>query len=44
MLNELNADGVTIVVITHDDRVAEAMRRRIELRDGLVVGDSGGMS
>ena len=42
LLNELNADGVTIVVITHDDRVAEAMRRRIELRDGLVVRDTGG--
>jgi putative ABC transport system ATP-binding protein len=42
LLNELNADDVTIVVITHDDRVAEAMRRRIELRDGLVVRDTGG--
>jgi putative ABC transport system ATP-binding protein len=44
LLTELNADGVTIVVITHDDRVAHAMRRRIELRDGLVVRDSGGVS
>ncbi|MET0418378.1 MAG: ABC transporter ATP-binding protein [Actinoplanes sp.] len=44
LLNELNAEGVTIVVITHDDRVAEAMRRRIELRDGLIVRDSGGAS
>ncbi len=44
LLNELNADGVTIVVITHDDRVAEAMRRRIELRDGRIVRDTGGAS
>jgi putative ABC transport system ATP-binding protein len=44
LLRELNADGVTIVVITHDDRVAAAMHRRIELRDGMVVRDSGGMS
>jgi putative ABC transport system ATP-binding protein len=44
LLRELNADGVTIVVITHDDRVASAMRRRIELRDGRVVRDSGGGS
>ncbi|MET8911841.1 ABC transporter ATP-binding protein [Micromonospora sp. NPDC004551] len=44
LLRELNEDGVTIVVITHDERVAAAMRRRIQLRDGLVVHDSGGVS
>ncbi|WP_406045848.1 ABC transporter ATP-binding protein [Micromonospora sp. NBC_00898] len=44
LLRELNDDGVTIVVITHDERVAAAMRRRIQLRDGLVVRDSGGAS
>jgi putative ABC transport system ATP-binding protein len=44
LLRELNADGVTIVVITHDDRVAAAMHRRIELQDGMVVRDSGGVS
>ncbi|MEV6849208.1 ABC transporter ATP-binding protein [Actinoplanes sp. NPDC051411] len=40
LLHELNADGVTIVVITHDERVAGAMSRRVELRDGLVVGEA----
>ncbi|MEU5943834.1 ABC transporter ATP-binding protein [Micromonospora sp. NPDC047548] len=44
LLRELNDDGVTIVVITHDERVAAAMRRRVQLRDGLVVRDSGGAS
>ncbi|MEW2328760.1 ABC transporter ATP-binding protein [Micromonospora chersina] len=44
LLRELNDDGVTIVVITHDERVASAMRRRIQLRDGLLVRDSGGAS
>jgi putative ABC transport system ATP-binding protein len=44
LLHELNADGVTIVVITHDEQIAAAMRRRVELRDGLVVRDSGGES
>jgi putative ABC transport system ATP-binding protein len=40
LLTELNlADGVTIVVITHDAHVAGAARRQIVLRDGLVVTD-----
>lgn len=41
LLRELNEDGTTIVVITHDAGVAAATRRRIELRDGLIVHDSG---
>jgi putative ABC transport system ATP-binding protein len=44
LLHELNAGGVTIVVITHDEQIAAAMSRRVELRDGLVVRDSGGAS
>ena len=44
LLTELNDEGVTIVVITHDDRVAGAMRRQVELRDGVIVRDSGGAS
>jgi putative ABC transport system ATP-binding protein len=41
LLRELNGDGVTIGVITHNQEVAAAARRRVELRDGLVVSDSG---
>jgi putative ABC transport system ATP-binding protein len=44
LLHELNDDGTTIVVITHDHHVAEAMRRRIELRDGIVLHDNGSTS
>jgi putative ABC transport system ATP-binding protein len=41
LLRELNHQGTTIVVITHDAQVAAAMRRRVELRDGRLVHDSG---
>jgi putative ABC transport system ATP-binding protein len=41
LLRELNAGGTTIVIITHDAAVAAAARRRVELRDGLVVHDTG---
>jgi putative ABC transport system ATP-binding protein len=44
LLRELNAEGTTLVVITHDPDVAGAMRRRIELRDGQVVHDTGSPS
>jgi putative ABC transport system ATP-binding protein len=40
LLRELNDEGTTIVVITHDHDVAAAMDRRIEIRDGRVVHDS----
>ena len=34
--------GVTVIMVTHDLGLAAACRRRIELLDGRVVGDSGG--
>ena len=41
LLHELNeVDGTTIVVITHEHDVADAMRRKVEVRDGLVTHDS----
>ena len=39
LLIALNADGVTIAVITHDRDVATAAPRTIELRDGTVITD-----
>ncbi|GAA1276446.1 ABC transporter ATP-binding protein [Sphaerisporangium rubeum] len=41
LLRELNGQGTTLVVVTHDAEVAGACPRRVELRDGLVVGDRG---
>jgi putative ABC transport system ATP-binding protein len=41
LLEGLNRDGVTIVVITHSQEVAERLPRLIRIRDGQIVEDSG---
>jgi len=41
LLRQLNAQGVTLVVITHDASVAAACPRRVELRDGRITTDTG---
>jgi putative ABC transport system ATP-binding protein len=35
-LNE--EEGITIVVITHDPKIAAQCRRKVELRDGIITG------
>jgi putative ABC transport system ATP-binding protein len=39
LLRGLNATGTTVVVITHDRPVADALDRQISIRDGLVESD-----
>ncbi len=39
LLHELASDGATLVLITHDATVAGTFGRRIQMRDGEIVGD-----
>jgi macrolide transport system ATP-binding/permease protein len=41
LLETLAGEGHTVILITHDRNVASHARRIIELRDGVVVSDSG---
>ncbi len=38
LFRRLNRDGTTIVVVTHDAQMAGAADRRIQMRDGLIMG------
>lgn len=35
----LNAAGITVIVVTHEDEIADHAKRRIEFRDGKVIED-----
>jgi putative ABC transport system ATP-binding protein len=39
VFKEMNAEGRTIVLITHDLEVAAAAQRRVYIRDGLIERD-----
>ena len=40
LLEELNAQGATIIVITHDQELAAHLHRQVHMRDGLIVSDT----
>lgn len=39
LIDELHRDGQTIVLVTHDQQVAERVERVVRLRDGIVESD-----
>ncbi len=41
LFKELNAEGLTLVIVTHDREVAAETRRRVTFRDGQIVSDDG---
>jgi len=41
LIRELNADGATIIMITHDGGLADQLPRQIRVLDGQVVSDTG---
>ncbi|MBN8549789.1 MAG: ABC transporter ATP-binding protein [Deltaproteobacteria bacterium] len=41
LFHELNNEGVTIVLVTHDTELAAATPRRIVMRDGKILEDTG---
>lgn len=39
LFHELNGDGLTLAIVTHDPDVANEAHRRVAFRDGLIVSD-----
>jgi ABC-type lipoprotein export system ATPase subunit len=39
LLTELNAQGMTVVLVTHEADIAAWARRKLVFKDGLMVGD-----
>jgi len=44
LFQDLNADGLTLAIVTHDPGVAAQARRRVAFRDGHIVSDEQGAS
>ena len=40
LLTELNAEGKTIIMVTHEPEIAAYAKRQIVIRDGLISSDS----
>jgi putative ABC transport system ATP-binding protein len=39
IIEQLNRDGIALLIVTHDPAVGSRARRHLSLRDGIIVGD-----
>ncbi len=44
LLRDLNDEGATLVIITHDGELAASLPRQVEMRDGAIVADRAAVS
>ena len=40
IFSRLNQEGVTMILVTHEQHVAQYAQRVMHMRDGLIVSDS----
>ena len=40
LFEELNATGITVILVTHEPDIARRAHRRLTFRDGEIVGDA----
>ena len=41
LFDELHAEGQTLIVVTHEDEIAQHCHRVVEMKDGIIAQDSG---
>jgi putative ABC transport system ATP-binding protein len=39
LLRELHAEGLTLMLVTHDEAIGASAERRVVVRDGVIVAD-----
>ncbi len=42
LIEAMNQSGLTLIVVTHDPMIGERARRRVRLKDGLIISDERG--
>jgi putative ABC transport system ATP-binding protein len=40
LFDQLHLDGQTLIIVTHEQEIADRCRRVITLRDGRLIGDA----
>ena len=41
LFDELHSEGQTLIVVTHEDEIAQHCHRVVEMKDGIIANDSG---